>query len=353
MANDPRESAEQRTLLLPRAEQAGVLPPSHSLQEFVLQKLISRSPYNLICLARDERLDRYVAIKEFLPTMLEMRGRDLEVLPRLPRFAQAFDKGLQGFMQEARLLGSFEHPALLQVFRYWTETGTAYMAMPFYDGITLRKWLNDLGTPPSEAWLRDLLRPLMQALQPLFPSFSGRHRRRPGGAARAPAGQHAGFATIAGFGCTHRCRCYSRRPTPSGHLGLAPDVGPARAGRCSIAVARHAGSPVLQRLNPDMTDTDHNTDNSSETGSETSSETSSDTRPPLPDHLSTNPRSPHHNAGVLAHDIGVRFNGQERKDVEEYCISQGWVRVAAGRTLDRKGQPMMMQLKGTVEVFYR
>jgi len=167
MAIDPRESAEQRTVLLPRAGQAGVLPPGHALQEFVLQKLISRSPYNLIYLARDERLDRFVAIKEFLPTMLAMRGQDAEVVPRLPRFAKAYDKGLQGFMQEARLLGSFDHPALLQVFRFWAQNGTAYMAMPFYDGITLRKWLSDLGTPPSEAWLRDLLRPLMQALSVL------------------------------------------------------------------------------------------------------------------------------------------------------------------------------------------
>jgi len=100
-----------------------------------------------------------------------------------------------------------------------------------------------------------------------------------------------------------------------------------------------------------MTHTD--TDTNTHTNTHTNSDTNSDTRPLLPDHLSTNPRSPHHDAAVLAHDIGVRFKGQERKDVEEYCISQGWVRVAAGRTLDRKGQPMMMQLKGAVEVFYR
>lgn len=76
-------------------------------------------------------------------------------------------------------------------------------------------------------------------------------------------------------------------------------------------------------------------------------------RPPLPDHLSVDPRSPHHVAAVLEHEIGIRLNGQERHDVEEYCISEGWVKVPAGRTLDRRGQPLMIKLKGKVEAFYR
>jgi hypothetical protein len=76
-------------------------------------------------------------------------------------------------------------------------------------------------------------------------------------------------------------------------------------------------------------------------------------RPPLPDHLSADPRSPHHVKEVFAHDVGIRFNGTERHDVEEYCISEGWVKVPAGKTLDRKGQPLMLKLKGKVEAFYK
>jgi hypothetical protein len=75
--------------------------------------------------------------------------------------------------------------------------------------------------------------------------------------------------------------------------------------------------------------------------------------PPLPDRLSADPRSPHHVAAIFEHDIGIRFNGQERQDVEEYCISEGWVKVPAGKTVDRKGQPLMLKLKGKVEPFYR
>ena len=75
--------------------------------------------------------------------------------------------------------------------------------------------------------------------------------------------------------------------------------------------------------------------------------------PPLPDRLSVDPRSPHHVAAVFEHGIGIRLNGQERHDVEEYCISEGWVRVPARKTLDRKGQPLLIKLKGRVEAFYR
>lgn len=75
--------------------------------------------------------------------------------------------------------------------------------------------------------------------------------------------------------------------------------------------------------------------------------------PPLPDRLSVDPASPHHVAAVFEQPIGIRLNGKERHDVEEYCISEGWVKVPAGRALDRRGQPLMIKLKGTVEAFYR
>jgi hypothetical protein len=77
------------------------------------------------------------------------------------------------------------------------------------------------------------------------------------------------------------------------------------------------------------------------------------TRPPLPDRLSVDPRSPFHIAAVFEHDIGITINDRERNDVEEYCISEGWILVAAGKALDRKGKPLMIKVKGKVEAFYR
>lgn len=76
-------------------------------------------------------------------------------------------------------------------------------------------------------------------------------------------------------------------------------------------------------------------------------------RPELPDHLSVDPRSPHHVRAVFDHAIGIRFNGNERVDVEEYCVSEGWIKVPAGKTLDRKGRPLLIKLKGKVEAFYK
>jgi Protein of unknown function (DUF3297) len=73
----------------------------------------------------------------------------------------------------------------------------------------------------------------------------------------------------------------------------------------------------------------------------------------LPDRLSTNPHSPFHNEALLERGVGIRFNGQEKTNVEEYCISEGWIRVAAGKSLDRHGNPMTIKLKGTVEAYLR
>ncbi|MDB5750423.1 MAG: glutathione peroxidase [Ramlibacter sp.] len=82
-------------------------------------------------------------------------------------------------------------------------------------------------------------------------------------------------------------------------------------------------------------------------------EASPQPQPPLPDRLSAEPRSPFHVAEIFQHDVGIRLNGKERTDVEEYCISEGWVMVPAGKTLDRKGKPLLLKLKGKVEAFYK
>lgn len=79
---------------------------------------------------------------------------------------------------------------------------------------------------------------------------------------------------------------------------------------------------------------------------------SDDSAPALPDHLSLDPRSPHFNQDVLERGVGIRFNGVEKTNVEEYSVSEGWIRVAAGRSRDRFGNPMTIKLKGEVEPYY-
>ena len=71
-----------------------------------------------------------------------------------------------------------------------------------------------------------------------------------------------------------------------------------------------------------------------------------------PDRISVNPRSDHFDAEKLQRGIGIRFKGRERTDIEEYCISEGWVRVQAGKTVDRKGQPLTIKLNGAVEAWF-
>lgn len=72
----------------------------------------------------------------------------------------------------------------------------------------------------------------------------------------------------------------------------------------------------------------------------------------FPDRLSVDPKSPYHDEALLARGIGIRFNGEERTNIEEYCISEGWVRVAAGRALDRHGRPMTLKIKGEVVPYF-
>jgi hypothetical protein len=73
----------------------------------------------------------------------------------------------------------------------------------------------------------------------------------------------------------------------------------------------------------------------------------------LPDRLSTDPKSPYYNADVLARDVGIRFKGNEKTNVEEYCVSEGWIRVPAGAAKDRYGNPLTIKVHGPVEPYFR
>ncbi len=163
----PLPAGFEKTQLLPRRDIGSELPVGTRLQEFVIEGLVGVGGFSIVYRVRDTRLDRLVAIKEYIPAALAVRGPRGEVLARSPNHRQHFDLGLHSFINEARLLASFDHPALVKVYRFWADNGSAYMVMPYYQGLTLTRWLANLGTPPGEAWLRVLADELMAALAAL------------------------------------------------------------------------------------------------------------------------------------------------------------------------------------------
>ncbi|MET0334093.1 MAG: serine/threonine-protein kinase, partial [Rhizobacter sp.] len=118
-------------------------------------------------LALDSSLQRQVAIKEYLPAGLAMRCDDGQVWVRPNADPAAYAAGMTSFLNEAKLLARFDHPALVRVHSFWEENRSAYMVMPFYEGQTLAAMLADMPRPPEEAWLRGLLAPLLSALSTL------------------------------------------------------------------------------------------------------------------------------------------------------------------------------------------
>lgn len=141
------------------------LPVGTRVAEFVITGLIGIGGFGIVYQAHDESLDRQVALKEYMPSALAVRQQGNTVSAKSQRSADTFLAGLRSFINEARMLALFNHPALVKVYRFWESNGTAYMVMPFYQGQTLKKTLADMQTPPSEAWLRQLLFPLLEALE--------------------------------------------------------------------------------------------------------------------------------------------------------------------------------------------
>ncbi len=140
------------------------LPMGHRLQEYVIEGLIGEGGFSIVYLARDTRLQRQVALKEYIPASLARRRTDQLVTARSDRYREVFDRGLRSFVNEAQLLASFDHPALVRVYRFWEENGTAYMAMPYVRAPTLKSWLQAHPRQADERWLRHLIGSLIDAL---------------------------------------------------------------------------------------------------------------------------------------------------------------------------------------------
>ncbi|ROZ78322.1 serine/threonine-protein kinase [Ramlibacter sp. WS9] len=147
------------------SDEHNALPVGSKIAEFEVKGIIGAGGFGIVYLAHDHSLGRDVALKEYLPVSIASRDDGLTVRVKAERYAATFAAGLSSFINEARLLAQFDSPSLVKVYRFWNANGTAYMVMPFYQGPTLKQALLGLGQPPTERWLKDLLVPLMGALE--------------------------------------------------------------------------------------------------------------------------------------------------------------------------------------------
>ncbi|MBV8502600.1 MAG: serine/threonine protein kinase [Paucibacter sp.] len=153
----------------PEPEDFGeALAPGTRLGEFEIREVLGAGGFGIVYRAWDTALEREVAVKEFMPVTLAGRGPGARVTLRSRSAEENFALGLRSFVNEARLLARFDHPALVKVHRFWEDNATAYMAMPFYRGRTLRQLRAEMRAGPfDEAWARSLIDPLLGALEVL------------------------------------------------------------------------------------------------------------------------------------------------------------------------------------------
>ncbi len=151
----------------PAIDPTGALPVGTMLAEFEIRKVLGEGGFGIVYLAFDHALEREVAVKEYMPSSLAGRSPSGEVSVRSESHVDHFSLGLRSFVNEARLLARFDHPALLKVYRYWEANRTAYMAMRYYDGRNLHQVRRGMNRTPDEAWVRGLTLPLLGALERL------------------------------------------------------------------------------------------------------------------------------------------------------------------------------------------
>ena len=145
---------------------ANSLPAGTRLAEFELRGVLGEGGFATVYRAHDHSLRRTVAIKEYMPGALATRAPDGSVIAREPQMQATLARGLHSFLNEARLLAQFDHPALIRVYRFWEQNGTAYMAMQLCQGRTLRALRQaEPRLVASEPWLKHMLSPILDALE--------------------------------------------------------------------------------------------------------------------------------------------------------------------------------------------
>lgn len=150
----------------PEGEHA-YLQPGHEIEGLKIRGVLGTGGFGVVYKAWDLQLQREVALKEYFPDALAQRTNTAWVQARNPDRQDVFDAGMRSFVNEARLLAQFDHPALLKVFRFWEGNGTAYMEMPYYKGVTLKAHRKSTRGAMDLLRIRDLIVPLCEALEVL------------------------------------------------------------------------------------------------------------------------------------------------------------------------------------------
>ncbi|HEX6706585.1 MAG TPA: protein kinase [Albitalea sp.] len=151
----------------PPMDEHDALPAGTRFGELEVLRVLGVGGFGIVYLAQDHALERQVALKEYMPSSLAGRGKGLMVSIRSGAHTETYALGLRSFVNEARLLARFNHPSLVKVYRFWEENGTAYMVMPYLQGRTLRDVRRSMSGPPSEAWMRSVIGPVLDALEQL------------------------------------------------------------------------------------------------------------------------------------------------------------------------------------------
>src|SRR5450432_687010 len=147
------------------ATEHDALPPGTRFGEFEIIRVLGVGGFGIVYLAKDHSLERDVALKEYMPASLAARGAGPQITVRSSSFAETYAIGLRSFINEARLLARFDHPSLVKVYRFWEDNATAYMVMPYLQGVTLRDTRRRMAHPPDEAWIRSVVSPILSALE--------------------------------------------------------------------------------------------------------------------------------------------------------------------------------------------
>jgi serine/threonine protein kinase len=143
------------------------LPIGTRLSDFEITGVLGEGGFGIVYVAYDHALQRTVAIKEYMPGILAMRAADGGVTLRSEQRQDTFRLGLKSFINEARILAQFDHPALVKVYRFWEQNNTAYTAMKFYDGRTIKDIVANSPELVDEAWCRKVMGQILQALETL------------------------------------------------------------------------------------------------------------------------------------------------------------------------------------------